>query len=156
MVKKLAMTLGIGLLYAAGCAIAADNCTYKGTDYSHGSAVCQSGTQFRCDDGKWKGLGMACTQPMVLSKSCEYKGYAYSAGAASCQAGTEFRCDNGSWKALGVACTVSGDTPIRVAPLRRTCMYEGATVSNLSSICKAGTTFLCEDGEWRNLGTPCQ
>jgi hypothetical protein len=29
-------------------------------------------------------------------------------------------------------------------------------VATQSSICKAGITFRCDDGEWRNLGTPCE
>src|SRR5262245_23250751 len=37
-----------------------DNCTYKGTKYSQGASSCQTGQQFRCDDGEWKGLGVAC------------------------------------------------------------------------------------------------
>ena len=35
-------------------------------------------------------------------------------------------------------------------------MYNGATVATQSSICKAGITFRCDDGEWGNLGTTCQ
>lgn len=50
-----------------------DGCTYKGTMYSHTSAVCQSGSQYRCDDGRWEGLGFACAEnPLVAAKSCGY------------------------------------------------------------------------------------
>jgi hypothetical protein len=35
-------------------------------------------------------------------------------------------------------------------------MYNGATVATQSTICQSGITFLCEDGEWRNLGSACQ
>jgi len=48
------------------------------------------------------------------------------------------------------------DVPARMVPAQRTCMYNGATVATQSSICRSGITFLCEDGEWRNLGTACQ
>jgi len=34
-------------------------------------------------------------------------------------------------------------------------MYENATVASGSSICKAGTVFRCDDGEWSNLGKAC-
>jgi hypothetical protein len=30
------------------------------------------------------------------------------------------------------------------------------TVATQSTICKSGTTFRCEDSEWRTLGTACQ
>jgi len=54
-----------------------------------------------------------------------------------------------------VPCTV-GDSPIRAATGDRTCMYAGATVASNSTICKSGSTFLCSDGEWVNLGTQCR
>jgi hypothetical protein len=33
---------------------------------------------------------------------------------------------------------------------------EGATVASNSTICRSGSTFLCSDGEWVNLGTLCR
>jgi hypothetical protein len=57
---------------------------------------------------------------------------------------------------LAVACTGSGQVAARMTPGGRTCMYNGATVATQSTICKSGITFLCEDGEWRNLGNACQ
>ena len=57
---------------------------------------------------------------------------------------------------LAVACAASGQLAARIAPVGRTCMYNGATVATESTICKSGITFRCEDGEWRNLGTACQ
>lgn len=44
----------------------------------------------------------------------------------------------------------------RMVPAGRACMYNGATVATQSTICRSGITFLCEDGEWRNLGSACQ
>ena len=35
-------------------------------------------------------------------------------------------------------------------------MYNNATVATNSTICRSGTTFLCDDGEWHNLGTACE
>src|SRR5262249_61976433 len=49
--------LGFGVQRAA----AADDCLYKGTKYSEGAASCQTGIQFRCQDGEWKALGVACS-----------------------------------------------------------------------------------------------
>jgi hypothetical protein len=35
-------------------------------------------------------------------------------------------------------------------------MFGGATVASGSTICQSGTTFLCNDGAWTNLGTVCR
>lgn len=41
-----------------------DNCLYRGDEYSHGSVVCQSGRQRRCNDGEWVSNGSRpCSQP---------------------------------------------------------------------------------------------
>ena len=155
--KHRTLGLAVRMLCAAGALLwasgsyAKDSCTYKGTTYSHGSAACQSGTQYRCDDGQWKGLGVACA-PGDKIQGCQFNGNSYAAGSATCQAGTQFRCEDGAWRSLAIACTSSGDVPVRP----RTCLYNAATVASGSSICKSGITFLCEDGEWRDLGTPCQ
>ena len=149
----------IGLAWAiVGCtaAQAGDHCFYKGTIYSDGAAACQSGAQYRCDDGDWRGLGTRCPDsPVVASRTCEFGGIAFSTGAASCQAGSQFRCEDGVWKGIGMPCTL-GDAPIRVVPSGRTCMFDGATVANGSTLCRSSSTFLCNDGEWVNLGTLCR
>ena len=140
-----------------GSARASDHCFYRGTMFSDGAAACQAGTQYRCDDGDWKSLGVACKQEHAFapSRSCEYEGIAYSTGSASCQEGSQFRCEDGSWRRLGMTCGV-GDAPIRVIPSGRTCMFDGATVAHNSTICRSGSTFLCSDGEWLNIGTQCR
>ena len=56
---------------------------------------------------------------------------------------------------MSKTCPVA-DAPIRVVPSGRTCMFDGATVGNGSAICRSGETFLCNDGEWKNLGTECR
>lgn len=151
----------IGLMCLLGCgahkkALAGDHCFFKGTMFSDGAAACQSGSQFRCNDGSWVALGAACgDSPIALSRSCQYSGISFSTGAASCQAGTQFRCEDGTWRSLAMPCSI-GDSPIKVAPSGRTCMYEGATVSSSSTLCRSGSTFLCNDGEWINLGTLCR
>lgn len=125
--------------------------------YSHGSTACQSGTQYRCDDGQWKGWGAACAENLpVAGRGCDLDGNSYSTGSVSCQSGSQYRCDDGAWRNLAVACAGGGDGTLRIAPEGRTCMYNGATVATESSLCKRGITFRCEDGEWRNLGTACE
>jgi hypothetical protein len=153
--------LACAVAITAGCAgraAAGDGCTYKGRSYSDGAAACQSGTQYRCDDGDWKSLKIACgdEHPERLSmRACELGGITYSSGSASCQAGTQHRCEDGVWQSLGTACVV-GDAPIRAVPGLRTCMFNDATVASNSTICKSGSTFLCSDGNWINLGTACR
>ena len=157
MIANKAALLALGAVFIAGPVFGDVGCNYKGTTYSHGSAVCQSGSQYRCDDGEWTGLAIACAEnPLVGAKSCAFNGNSYSLGAASCQSGTQYRCDDGAWRSLALACAGGSDGASRVAPAGRTCMYNGATVATQSTICKSGITFRCEDGEWRNLGSVCQ
>lgn len=145
----------------AAAASAAESCSYTGTQYSDGATVCQEGTQFRCDDGDWKSLAINCAAKDVAAPaptSCEYKGTSFSSGAASCQSGTQYRCEAGSWRSMGSACPPEQVAAPRVIPPSgRTCMMEGgSTVASGSTVCRSGVMFACEDGDWRNIGTPCQ
>jgi hypothetical protein len=36
------------------------SCSYRDQTYSAGAAICQSGTQYRCDANQWQSLGIAC------------------------------------------------------------------------------------------------
>jgi hypothetical protein len=36
------------------------SCTYDGKTYDHGSVVCQSGWEYRCNDGQWDALNTRC------------------------------------------------------------------------------------------------
>ena len=155
--RGVAAVCAIGLLCVLGRSAAAqDHCFYKGSMYSDGATACQSGTQYRCDDGQWRGLGLSCEGgAVVLSRTCQLRGISFSTGSASCQSGTQFRCEDGAWRSLGIPCTV-GDSPIKPSPSGRTCMFDGATVASSSTICRSGSTFLCNDGEWINLGTLCR
>jgi len=165
MLERMAALVALGAVLIAGCdglpqafgsPLGDDGCQYKETWYSHQSVVCQSGSEYRCDDGQWKGSGIACAEhPLVTAKSCTSNGSSYSPGSARCQSGTEYRCDDGRWRNLVVACR-NGDIEARMAPDGRTCLYKGATVATLSTLCKSGITFRCEDREWHNLGTACQ
>jgi hypothetical protein len=157
MIERRAVLLALGAVLIAGPAFGDADCKYKGATYSHGSAVCQSGSQYRCDDGQWSGLAIACTESLpVGAKSCAFNGNSYSLGSASCQSGTQYRCDDGGWRSLTIACPSGAEGGARMLPTGRTCMYNGATVATESTICKSGIAFRCEDGEWRNLGTTCQ
>lgn len=128
MVERMAALLALCAVILAGCdsrprpfgsLFGDDGCKYKETTYSHGSTACQSGTQYQCDDGQWKGRGAACAEsPPVAGKGCGLNGNSYSPGSASCQSGTQYRCDDGAWKNLVVACK-SSDIEARIgrAPL---------------------------------------
>jgi hypothetical protein len=167
MIERIAVLLAVSALFIAGCdlrrprsssSVFGNNaCRYKDSTYSHGTTVCQSGTQYRCNDGRWNRRGTACAENLpVAGKSCDLNGKSYSSGSASCRSGTQYRCDDGAWRNLAVACTGSGDRPERGARKGRTCMYNDVTFATRSSICRAGINFRCDDGEWRNLGTACR
>ncbi len=166
MVGRTAALVAVSALFIAGCDLGhrqfssvfgQNGCRYKDSAYAHGSVACQSGSQYRCDDGQWTGGGAACTENAPLAgKGCDLNGNAYSAGSASCQSGTQYRCDDGAWRTLALACSGGSDVPTRGTLAGRTCLYNSATVAPQSTICKSGTIFLCEDGEWRNLGSACQ
>lgn len=157
MMEKTTIAVALGAVVLAGAAFGESDCKYNGATFSHGSAACQSGTQYRCDDGEWTGLGIACTDgPPAAARSCAFNGTTYSPGSASCQSSTQYRCDDGAWVSLSVACVPTGQSGGQMPAAARTCMYEGATVATDSSICRSGVTFRCSDGEWLNLGTACR
>lgn len=166
MVERMAVLVAVSVLFLGGCDLrprpfssvfGKDGCRHNDSTYSHGSTTCQSGTQYRCDDGQWKGWGTACAEnPPVAGKSCDLDGNSYPAGSVSCQADTQYRCDDGAWRSLDRDCLGGSEAPARVAPAGRSCLYNGVTVATQSSICKSGLTFRCEDGEWRNLGSACR
>jgi hypothetical protein len=161
--SKWTIGLAAGLaLSLVGAADAHAKCSYQGTTYSEGATACQSGVQYRCDDDEWKSLSVECPKEKVSSLNCELNGNTFSAGSSSCQSGMKYRCDDGKWKSLETAC-VAGDAPrpavvpvVPVPAVGKTCMLDGSTVSHTSTVCKSGTMFACDNGEWRNLGTPCQ
>ena len=148
----LALTIiGLGSAHAGD-----DKCFYKGAMFSDGARSCQSGTEFKCDDGGWKSTKNNCAdEPMAMAKPCQFGGLSYATGVASCQAGAQYRCEDGAWRSLGTTCPVA-DSPIQATTEGRTCMYEGATVAHRSAICRSGSTFFCNDGSWVNLGTACR
>ena len=84
MVERMAALVALGAVLIAGCDLrprpfrsvfGEDGCKYKEATYSHGSTTCQSGTQYRCDDGQWKGWGTACAENLpVAGKGCDLNG----------------------------------------------------------------------------------
>lgn len=157
MIERKAAVLALGVALIAGPAFGDIDCKYKGTIFSHGSAVCQSDRQYRCDEGQWKETLVACTEnPSVALKACALNDKSYYPGSVSCQSNTQYRCDDGAWTSVGITCVPIPEVAAHRAPAGRTCMYNGATVATDSSICKSGVAFRCNDGEWSNLGTACQ
>lgn len=114
MVERMAAILAVGALFVAGCDLrprpfpslfGKDGCRYQDSTYSHGSTTCQSGMEYRCDDGQWKGYGPACAEkPSLAGKGCDLDGNAYSSGSASCQSGIQYRCEDGAWTNAGSIC----------------------------------------------------
>jgi hypothetical protein len=93
--------------------VAVTGCTYNGETFSTGSAVCQSGTQYRCDGVNWQSLGTTC-QPLVAGdaprlppnapRSCVVGDATVANGSSICRTGTTFRCDDGAWINMQTAC----------------------------------------------------
>jgi len=154
--SNIALSAALAVGFATAAYAGHRECQYKDATYSDGANSCQAGTQFRCDDGKWKSEDVAC-KDKDAPKNCEFSGTSYSSGSASCQSGVQYRCDDGTWKNLAVACAPDVVAVPRVQPPPlKTCMMEGSTVSSSSTVCRSGEMYMCEDGQWRNLGTPCQ
>jgi hypothetical protein len=88
------------------------NCSYGDQTYSAGAAICQSGTQYRCDASQWQNLGIACqvsdardlTMPIRPSRSCVVGDSTVANGSGICRDGTTFRCNDGAWIDSRVAC----------------------------------------------------
>jgi hypothetical protein len=89
------------------------SCMYEGQTYSAGSAVCQSGTQYRCDGIRWQSLGSTCqvadarnvrAVPPHEPRSCSVGDATVAPGSAICRSGTTYRCDDGSWINVQTPC----------------------------------------------------
>jgi hypothetical protein len=124
---------GAWLLVGCAASAADHGCRYGGNDFSHGATVCQSGTNYRCDDGRWDSLATACEAKKSDMKSCDYDGQSFSSGSASCQSGTQYRCLDGAWKNLAVACAPN-ELQAASNPAPRTCMLDGTTVASASTV----------------------
>jgi hypothetical protein len=147
----------------AGCATAGHPCFNERAMFADRSSSCQYGRLYQCDNGDWIAARKSCTTsaPELASAAplgtCDFGGISFANGSASCNAGLQYRCDNGRWTSLNQACPVTaGDAPLEIAPYGASCTYEGATVASSSAICQSGTTFVCNNGQWVNLGTLCR
>lgn len=123
-------------------------CSYDHNRYADGSAVCQSGRRYRCNDGRWRDLGRDCGQNTAAAQSCEFDGRSYASGNASCQSGTRYRCEDGAWMNRGSSCQGGAS--------ERRCRYRGTTVPSQATMCRSGKMSRCDNGTWHRLGTTCQ
>lgn len=98
---------------AYGVPPASGSCMYEGQTYSAGAAVCQSGTQYRCDGIRWQSLGNACqamsasdapARPPHEPRSCAIGDATVAPGSSICRSGTTYRCDDGSWINVQTPC----------------------------------------------------
>jgi len=87
------------------------SCTYAGQPYSAGSAICQAGSQYRCNSGQWQNLGSPCTadaKPIYLPPSeprpCIVGGATVADGSGICRDGNTLRCADGTWINTQVCC----------------------------------------------------
>ena len=85
-------------------------CEYAGISFMTGSASCQEGRQYRCEDGKWFRLGLSCPvadAPIRILPSgrvCMFEGATVANGSTICRTGSTFLCNNGEWMNLGTMC----------------------------------------------------
>jgi hypothetical protein len=91
----------------------ASGCTYGGQTYSAGSAVCQSGTQYRCDGAQWQSSGVACQvsaagdAPKIAPRSprsCVIGDATVANNSSICRSGVTYRCDDGAWLNMQTPC----------------------------------------------------
>ena len=119
MAVRTAALVALGALFLTGCELRSrpgsflfgqEGCKYKDATYSHGSTTCQSGTQYRCDDGAWRNLDVACRSGDIEARmapdgrTCMYNGATVGTQSTICKEGTTFRCEDGEWRNLGAAC----------------------------------------------------
>jgi hypothetical protein len=105
--------VGPGPGAAYGVPPASGSCTYQGQTYSAGAAVCQSGTQYRCDGVRWQSLGSGCqamsagdapAPPPREPRSCTLGDATVAAESSICRSGTTYRCDDGTWINVQTPC----------------------------------------------------
>ena len=95
-----------------GAPVPSNSCSYRGQAYSAGAAVCQSGTQYRCDGSQWMSLGLPCqvsdarevSEPPRSPRSCVVGDATVASGSGICREGTTLRCDDGAWINTRIAC----------------------------------------------------
>lgn len=86
------------------------NCEFAGISFASGSASCNAGKQYRCENGRWSSLDLPCPvgdaplPALPHGDVCSYGGATVASSSAICQSGTTFLCNNGQWISLGTAC----------------------------------------------------
>jgi hypothetical protein len=91
---------------------AAPSCSFRDQTYSAGAAICQSGTQYRCDDSQWRSLGIACqvsnardlNEPTRALRDCNVGNTTVGNGSDICRDGSTVRCNDGAWIDTRTAC----------------------------------------------------
>lgn len=91
---------------------AGPSCSYRDQTYSAGAAICQSGTQYRCDGSQWQSLGLACqvsnvrdlNAPTRPPRACVVGDATVANGSGICRDGTTLRCHDGAWIDIRTAC----------------------------------------------------
>lgn len=142
--------------------LAVGGCSYNGRTYGIGMTMCQTGTQYRCENGVWRNMGSPCVTAgdaptgaaiFTTNLSCAHDGISYSDGAARCENDIRYTCKDGRWEFANRGC--GADVSAAVSP-NGSCELGGATLAHGSSICRSGVTFRCTDGTWLNVGTACR
>ncbi len=90
----------------------APDCYFRDQTYTSGAAICQSGTQYRCDDSQWRSLGIACelsntrdlNAPTRAPRDCTVGDATVTNGAGICRDGSTVRCNDGAWVDTRTAC----------------------------------------------------
>ncbi len=91
--------------HALGVPSVGYTCVFNGQSYADGTAVCQSGTTYRCEAGVWRGLNRLCAADAPTARSCIIGGASVADGSSICRSGTTFRCADGNWVNVGSACS---------------------------------------------------
>jgi hypothetical protein len=53
----------VAVLLASQLCLAVSDCVYSGVNFSNGAVSCQSGHEFKCNDGDWIPLDSSCAAP---------------------------------------------------------------------------------------------
>lgn len=101
----------VGSPQTYGSAPAGSACSYRDQAYTAGAAICQSGTQYRCDGVQWQSLGLACEvsdtrgfESPRSARTCIVGDSSVASASNICRHGSTFRCDDGAWVDLRTAC----------------------------------------------------
>jgi hypothetical protein len=86
------------------------SCEFGDVSYATGSAKCDHGTQYRCEEGTWRKLDATCPvgdapmRVMPSGRECMFDGATVAHNSTICRSGSTFACNNGEWVNLGTDC----------------------------------------------------